>query len=199
MGGGRSSVQSVRSLLSSIARGTPSGHAVTSCSNAPVGPGWTAVAGPVILILPATSTWRTRKAAWPGVDLFHQVIMRPWILVYDGECQFCRRQVALVERWDDDRRIEPIPFQQADLARLGVRRAAAEEAMHLVAPSGAVWRGAAAARELLRLLPRLRWLAWIFRLPGAMTVAEFAYSWVAKRRHRFGCASATCQRGASAD
>ncbi len=122
--------------------------------------------------------------------------MEKWVLIFDGDCQFCLRQVELVRRWDVDGRIEPLPFQAADLARFGVERAAAEEAMHLVAPSGRVWRGAAAARELLRLLPRLRGLTWVFKLPGAMAIAEAVYRWVAKRRHRFGCGSHACRRGA---
>ncbi|UCF21283.1 MAG: DUF393 domain-containing protein [Gemmatimonadota bacterium] len=124
--------------------------------------------------------------------------MGTWILIYDGDCQFCQRQVDLIRRWDVDGRIEPLPFQRADLARLGVERAAAEEAMHLVAPSGQVWRGAEAARALIGLLPRLRGLAWVFRFPGAMGFSEAAYRWVAKRRHRFGCGSSACRRSAQA-
>ncbi len=118
-----------------------------------------------------------------------------WTLIYDGQCQFCQRQVQLALRWDAHRRIDAIPLQMADLERYGVSRDAAEQAMHLVGPSGTVWRGAAAARELLRLLPRARPLAWLFGLPGAMPVAEQAYRSIAKRRHRFGCNSGVCRRG----
>lgn len=123
--------------------------------------------------------------------------MERWILLYDGDCEFCRRQVNLVERWDQEGRIEMVPFQLADLASYRVSRAAAAEAMHLVAPAGEVWRGAAAARELMRLLPGGWTLAWLFRLPGAMYVAERVYRWVARRRHRFGCGSDHCSRGAT--
>ena len=101
----------------------------------------------------------------------------------------------MVERWDEGDRIEALPFQMADLQRLGVSREAAEEAMHLVAPSGTVWRGAEAAREVLRLLPAVRPLVWLFRAPGAMFVAETVYRWIARRRHRFGCDSVVCRRG----
>ncbi|UCC73573.1 MAG: DUF393 domain-containing protein [Gemmatimonadota bacterium] len=122
--------------------------------------------------------------------------MEQWTLIYDGDCDFCRRQVGRVARWDSRGRIEAIPFQDVDLARLGVSRAAAEEAMHLVAPTGSVWHGAEAAREVLRLLPSGRPLVWLFGLPGAMFAAERLYRWIAKRRHRFGCESAVCRRGA---
>lgn len=118
-----------------------------------------------------------------------------YTLVYDGDCRFCRRQVDLIERWDRGDAIEAVPFQTADLQRLGVSRAAAEEAMHLVSPGGETWRGAAAARELLTLLPGGRLVAWLFDLPGAMYLAERAYRWIARRRHRFGCGSDLCRRG----
>ncbi len=121
--------------------------------------------------------------------------MSNWILIYDGDCGFCRRQVAFVERYDARGLIEPIPFQAADLTHYGVTLEATEQAMHLVSPSGEVWRGAAAAREIFKLLPGARPLAWLFRLPGAMFIAERVYDWVARRRHRFGCDSEACHRG----
>ncbi len=121
--------------------------------------------------------------------------MDKWLLIYDGDCEFCRRQIDLLERHDARNVIEPVPFQTADLSRYGLTRQATEEAMHLVSSSGSVWRGAAAAREILKLIPRGWILAWIFYLPGAMFVAERVYSWVARRRHRFGCESEVCQRG----
>jgi predicted DCC family thiol-disulfide oxidoreductase YuxK len=121
--------------------------------------------------------------------------MKERILIYDGDCEFCRRQVEFLRRHDVAGRIRAVAFQENDPARYGVSRAAAEEAMHLVAPDGRVWRGSAAAREVLALIPSLSFLTWLFRLPGAMFIAERAYRWVARRRHRFGCASAACGRG----
>jgi predicted DCC family thiol-disulfide oxidoreductase YuxK len=120
-----------------------------------------------------------------------------WTLIFDGDCRFCRGQVGAVKRLDSADRIDLVPYQAAELESYGVSRKAAEQAMHLVAPSGAVWSGAAAARELFRLMPVLRPLAWLFRVPGVMFVAERMYRWVARRRHRFGCESSTCKRGAA--
>jgi predicted DCC family thiol-disulfide oxidoreductase YuxK len=118
-----------------------------------------------------------------------------WTMIYDGDCHFCRRQVRFIERWGRARRIEPVALQAADLERFGITRGAAEEAMHVVSPAGEVSRGAAAAVQVMRLLPGLRPLVWMFRLPGAMPAAEHVYRWVARRRHRFGCSSAACRRG----
>lgn len=120
---------------------------------------------------------------------------RGWTLIYDGDCEFCRRSVGLVDRWDVRDRIDLVPFQSADLERYGIPRSAAEEAMHLLDPGGTVWRGAEAAREMLRLLPGGRPLGWLFRLPGFPALAERVYAWIARRRHRFGCSSDVCRRG----
>ena len=121
--------------------------------------------------------------------------MTTWRLIYDGDCGFCRRQIDLLDKLDKGDVIEFEPFQEADLARYGISTAEAQEAMQLVSPAGEVWEGAEAAREIFRLLPRTRPLAWLFKLPGVMFVAKRIYRFIARRRHRFGCESGVCQRG----
>lgn len=118
-----------------------------------------------------------------------------WTLVYDGDCEFCERTVRLLKRWDRRDRLRPVPFQSADLVSYGIERGAAEEAMHLVSPTGEVWRGAEAGREIAALMPGGRPLAWLFRVPGVLPLAERVYAWIARRRHRFGCSSDVCHRG----
>jgi predicted DCC family thiol-disulfide oxidoreductase YuxK len=105
-------------------------------------------------------------------------------LIYDGECGFCRQAVALVSKWDRDRRITLIPFQeQARVAAFRIPLPALAAAMHLVLPDGRVTAGADAAPDLLRLLPGKRWLAPVFALPGVLPVARRIYAWVARQRH----------------
>ena len=53
--------------------------------------------------------------------------------------------------------------------------------MHLVDENGAVYRGAAAGREVLARLPRGRLWALPFRLPGALAIAEPVYGWITRR------------------
>lgn len=121
--------------------------------------------------------------------------MDRWTLIYDGDCQFCQRQIGRLRKIDRRGLLEAVPFRTADLARFGIELAAAEEAIHLVAPDGTVWRGAEAAREMFRLLPLGKPLVWLLSVPGAMFAAERLYRWVARRRHRFGCDSDACRRG----
>src|SRR3989440_10868206 len=106
-------------------------------------------------------------------------------LIYDGECGFCRRAADLVRRWDREQRIVLVPFQdQARVAAFGIPLPALAAAMHLVLPppDGRVFAGADAAPEILKLLPRRRWLAWPFRLPGVLPVARRVYGWLGQQR-----------------
>jgi predicted DCC family thiol-disulfide oxidoreductase YuxK len=110
-------------------------------------------------------------------------VSRP-ILVYDGECGFCRHWVDRMRRWDRRHVLAVIPFQdQARVAALGLPLPALAAAMHLVLPDGRVFAGADAVAELLRLLEGKRWLAWPFRLPGVLPLARRVYAAIARRRH----------------
>lgn len=119
------------------------------------------------------------------------------MLVYDGQCRFCECCVGLVRRWDVAGRVIAVPFQDAAAWREGpgLSREALETAMHLVSPAGRVYAGAAAAAPLLRLLPGGWVIAAPLGLPGIGRVASAAYRWVARHRHRMGCASPACRRG----
>jgi len=120
-----------------------------------------------------------------------------WLLVYDGQCSFCQRCVGLVQRWDRAGRVVAVPFQ--DVAAWqgvsGLSGEALAAAMHLVSPAGRVYAGAAAAAPLVRLLPGGAVVAALLDLPGVGPVASGAYRWVARHRHRLGCASPVCHRG----
>lgn len=112
-----------------------------------------------------------------------------WTLVYDGECAFCLRCVALLRRWDRRGRLAFLPLQDERAHALlpALPRSALEAAMHLVAPDGGTSAGGAALPRILRLVPGGRPLAAIFSLPGARWAADRLYRLVARNRHRLGC------------
>ncbi len=71
-------------------------------------------------------------------------------LIYDGECGFCQRSVDLLRRWDRERRIALVPFQdRARVAAFHIPLPALAAAMHLVLPppDGRVLSGADAVPE----------------------------------------------------
>ncbi len=105
-----------------------------------------------------------------------------WLVLYDGECGFCKWLLAGLLRWDRARRLRPVPLQSGSaaalLADLGEEQRFAS--WHLVAPDGARLSGGAALPALLRLLPGGRAPAAVLaRFPG---LTDRGYRWVAAHR-----------------
>jgi len=116
----------------------------------------------------------------------------PAVLIYDGECSMCRASALWLMRRalaGGARDLEILP------CRSPVRRERypfiADEtcvaAMQLVLPDGRVLAGADAAPEILRRIPRWRWIASFFALPGARAFARRVYAWIARNRMRLSC------------
>lgn len=118
------------------------------------------------------------------------------VVLFDGNCAFCRRWVTRLQRWDRRGALDFLPQQQraarTDLP--DIPEADLDRAMHLVTPEGRVYRGARALAELGRWVARLAPLRFGYHVPGIGWLSERAYAWVAARRHRFGCADGACGR-----
>lgn len=117
--------------------------------------------------------------------------MQP-VLVYDGDCAFCTMSVRFAER-----RLRPrctaVPWQFADLARLGVTARRARYEALWVTPDGAVHGGAQAVAKLL-LRSRGGWplLGALLTLPPVKWVAHGVYRLVANNRQRLPGGTAAC-------
>lgn len=99
--------------------------------------------------------------------------MAPPVLLFDGDCGFCRRWV---ERWrrrvGEAAELRPFPDGEAD--RSSVR---------LVMPDGGELRGAEAVFRLLALASGGGGLWWCYRrIPLFAPVSEAIYGWVARHR-----------------
>ena len=115
---------------------------------------------------------------------------RPYTVVYDGHCKVCGRLVAVLRTWDA--RASMLEIVPSQLPGLDVRfpwipPAAYIEALQMVGPGGKTWSGSAAVEQLLAVLPRGRWIAWVFAIPFARTLADRFYRWFARNRYRLGC------------
>ena len=106
------------------------------------------------------------------------------ILIYDGDCGFCRRWI---ERW---RRItgdlvEYAPYQEVAPRFPEISEEEFKSAVQLVEPDGKIYRAAEAVFRSLGVVRSCRWLLWIYsNFPGARWSAEAFYRFVANHRGR---------------
>ncbi|MFV2103337.1 thiol-disulfide oxidoreductase DCC family protein [Micromonospora sp. LOL_024] len=112
--------------------------------------------------------------------------------VYDGDCAFCTRCAEFIGR-----RIPTgahvVPWQFADLDRLGLTEADCEEAVQWVGRDGSRAAGPEAIAALLGdsgLLWRAAGVG--LRFPPVRAAAWPAYRWVARNRHRMPGGTAAC-------
>jgi predicted DCC family thiol-disulfide oxidoreductase YuxK len=111
-------------------------------------------------------------------------------VIYDGQCQFCQRSLALLRRLagrlmfrlhdaNDDRMIRSNFPMLAD--------ANTNDAMFVVTSRGEIFRGFFAYRRILWESPRLYPLLPVFYAPGAALLGQRIYAWVARNRRHLGC------------
>ena len=107
-------------------------------------------------------------------------------VLYDGQCAFCRKSVALLRRLDWLGRLTYVdargpsrlpPGASLDPARL-------LEEMHVLTPDRQVYHGFGALRWLAWRLPPLWALAPLLYIPGVPALGQRLYLWVARNRFR---------------
>jgi predicted DCC family thiol-disulfide oxidoreductase YuxK len=115
------------------------------------------------------------------------------VLLYDGDCAFCTSCARLLERWVRPR-AEIVPWQRADLGRLGVSAAQASEAVQWVGAAGGVSSGhEAIAATLGAGGPPWRALGRLLAAPGISLLAARAYGLVAANRYRLPGGTPACR------
>jgi len=107
------------------------------------------------------------------------------LLVYDGDCGFCRTWVARWRRTVGPQ-VDYEEFQAAGARFPTIPRSRFRRALQLILPDGEVFEGAEAVFRTLAMVPgaprRRRWLAVYQNVPGARPVFEWGYRWVADHR-----------------
>jgi predicted DCC family thiol-disulfide oxidoreductase YuxK len=107
------------------------------------------------------------------------------LLVYDGDCEFCKRWIA---RWREvtGDRVAYAPFQEAAARFPQIPESEFARAVHLIEPDGRRSRGAEAVFRALAHAPRgVAWL-WAYRtIPGFAGLSEGCYRLVAEHRPFF--------------
>jgi predicted DCC family thiol-disulfide oxidoreductase YuxK len=104
------------------------------------------------------------------------------LVVFDGDCNFCRRWIARWQRMSGGR-VDFAEFQQLDGRFPEIPREAFATAVQFIEPSGRVLSGADAVFRIYDFSDRPpRLLRWLQRLPGFLPLARFGYGFVARHR-----------------
>lgn len=117
------------------------------------------------------------------------------VVIFDGDCRFCRAQVDRLRRFDGGERLAYMSLhdQRVKERYPDLSHSQMMEQMWVVTPDGFKAGGADAVRYLSRRLPRLYWLAPLLHIPFLMPVWRWFYRRVAERRYRL--AGADCSEG----
>lgn len=116
------------------------------------------------------------------------------LLIFDGDCGFCTTSARFLSRWvDRQQRYEVQPWQQLELAPLGVTEADCIEAAQFVRRDGSVVAGHLAIAEGLKHgAPGWRPIGHLITLPGISWLAARAYTWVADHRYALPGGTPAC-------
>jgi len=119
---------------------------------------------------------------------------KPYTVVYDGFCKICTRIAETLERWDGNNQMEIVSSQTPGLhARFPwIPEKSYTESLQFIGPGGRTLQAGAAVEAIIRLLPRGKWIAWIFKVPLVSGSADRVYRLIARNRYRLGC-SEHCQ------
>ncbi|MDQ8181094.1 DCC1-like thiol-disulfide oxidoreductase family protein [Pelagicoccus sp. SDUM812005] len=106
------------------------------------------------------------------------------LLVWDGDCGFCKRCVRTWRRWTKGA-IDDCTYQSGGYPKTGPYRPDFQKRIYLFEPNGYIYSGAAAAFRSLQSA-RLRFLdRWYRSSPRFAALSERAYAFVAKHRSAF--------------
>lgn len=118
-------------------------------------------------------------------------------VLYDGQCRFCRSQIALLRRLDLGGSLHftslhdpAVPNAFPELSRDDLLAQ-----MYVIDTAGRARGGAEAVRYLSRKLPLLWPLAVLLHIPGTLPLWQTLYRFVARNRMRIAgsCTEGTCR------
>ena len=110
------------------------------------------------------------------------------VVVYDGECRFCRWSVTRIQRLDRDGQFEYLPRQApgAEERFPLLKHSDFNTGLRLVPDAETVHVGADGVYQIYRRLPPLHLVAWLYRVPVLTWLFRLGYALIARNRHRFG-------------
>src|ERR1041384_5687128 len=105
------------------------------------------------------------------------------LMVFDGDCGFCRKWVKRWERLTGGK-VEYEPYQKTAARFPEIPLREFQSSAQLIEPDGKVYRGAEGVFKSLSQVPFLGVLYWKYRfVPGFAFISERLYAFVATHRH----------------
>ena len=116
------------------------------------------------------------------------------LLLFDGDCGFCRKWVGRWRALTGDR-VSYEPYQAASSRFPEIDPERYKHSLQLIQTDGQVLQGAEAVFTSLEVVVYLRWLRWSYDfLPGVSRLSEWIYRKVAANRNRVWMNSACCKK-----
>ena len=120
------------------------------------------------------------------------------VVVYDGHCPFCQKQIQRIRRKDTADVFDYLPRQTEGLGQRFPKLMDGNfnTGMRLVHANGSVSVGADAVYQIARQIKGWKLLAWLYRVPVLRGICRVAYAWVARHRYKLAktCENDLCEK-----
>jgi predicted DCC family thiol-disulfide oxidoreductase YuxK len=122
---------------------------------------------------------------------------RRYDIFLDGTCSFCCWTQQKIEPFDSRHRLRFLDFNDPEVAvQTSLPHAELASEMNLRTPEGKWLKGFDAWLAIVKVLPRLAWIAWIASVPPFYWLGPPVYRFIA--RHRFSIPGAPISCGTDA-
>ena len=120
------------------------------------------------------------------------------VVVYDGDCAFCRRSIAAIQSRDRHNQFAYLPRKTPGLEERYPQLALEDfdSGIRVVGQDGTVHVGADGIHQIASGLPYFRRWAWLYHAPGVHGVTRRMYAWVAANRMKL---SRSCEGDCEVD
>ena len=109
------------------------------------------------------------------------------VVIYDGKCVFCEKQVRNLLWFDGGQRLSFMSLHDPEVTRRYPELTYDQmmDQMYVVDSEGNYHGGAAAIRYLSRRLPKLWIVAPLTHIPFTLPIQQWFYNQIAKRRYKY--------------
>jgi predicted DCC family thiol-disulfide oxidoreductase YuxK len=110
------------------------------------------------------------------------------VVVFDGDCRFCRARIAEFQKLDQNNAMEFMPRQEPSCEeRLpSVRGIDLEDGILFVEPNGKVHVAADAIYQMYSVCPATKNYVWLYHIPVLKQAIQLGYRLIAMNRRRLG-------------